>query len=54
MAATWSSRLLDGEPQALYALIISYHETRAYVYDVLRNQRVYRRIYPVLHLDPSR
>lgn len=54
MAETWRGRLVEGEPPALLALIISYHETRAYVYDVLRNQRLYRRTYPVLDPGPSR
>jgi tetratricopeptide (TPR) repeat protein len=45
MARTWRDRLPEGEPEAFGALLISYTETRGYVYDVLRNAELYARSY---------
>ncbi len=45
MARRWRDRIPPGSPPAQVALLISYTETRAYVYDVLRNARIYRDLY---------
>jgi tetratricopeptide (TPR) repeat protein len=41
MARRWRQRMPEGEPPAFLDLLISYTETRGYVYDVLRNAALY-------------
>jgi soluble lytic murein transglycosylase len=46
--ARWWARLRDGEPPETFLLLISYSETRAYVYHVLRYWSVYGETHPLL------
>lgn len=44
----WWARLREGEPPETFLLLISYSETRAYVYHVLRYWSVYGETHPLL------
>jgi soluble lytic murein transglycosylase len=43
--ARWEARLRDGEPPELGILLISYSETRSYVYNVLRVAHLYEDVW---------